>query len=144
MLCRNSSLGHTRLSLLHPPSLLPRSHRLGARCLQRYRLLCAYTSKYWYCCTVSSSHIVTSKEWDKSNFYGPIKILSNAPSQIWLDGSRDHQPCIFKMLVARSRTEDRSLSSTSSFTHTFIRQILHQLITFILILLSSISITQFR
>ena len=72
-------------------------------------------------------------------------LLSNAPSQIWLDGSRDHQPCIFKMLVARSRTEDRSLSSsTSSFTHTFIRQILHQSIAFILILLSSISITQFR
>jgi len=70
--------------------------------------------------------------------------VSNAPSQIWLDGSRDHQLCIFKMLVARSRTEDISLSSTSSFTHTFIRQILYQSITFILILLSSISITQFR
>ena len=30
--------------------------------------------------------------------------LSNAPSQIWLDGSRDHQLCIFKMLIAQSRT----------------------------------------
>ena len=72
------------------------------------------------------------------------KYLSNAPSQIWLDGLRDHQPCIFKMLVARSRIERTSLSSTSSFTHTFIRQIQHQSIAFILILLSSISITQFR
>ena len=44
----------------------------------------------------------------------------------------------------RSRTGRTSLSSTSSFTHTFIRQILHQSITFILISLSSISITQFR
>ena len=35
-------------------------------------------------------------------------------------------------------------SSTSSFTHIFIRQILHQSIAFILILLSSISITQFK
>ena len=68
-------------------------------------------------------------------------LVSNAPSQIWLDGSRDHQPCIFKMLVAQSRTERTSLSSTSSFTHTFIRQILYQSIAFILILLLSISIT---
>ena len=70
--------------------------------------------------------------------------MSNAPNQIWLDKSRNHQLYIFKMLVAQSRTGDRSLSSTLSFTHIFIRQILHQLITFILILLSSISITQFR
>ena len=54
-----------------------------------------------------------------------ISKVSNAPSQIWLDRSRDHQPCIFKMLVARLRIGDRFLSSTSSFIHTFIRQILH-------------------
>ena len=46
MLRGNSSPGHTWLSLLHLRSLLPRSYRPGARCLQRYRLLCAYTSKY--------------------------------------------------------------------------------------------------
>ena len=45
------------------------------------------------------------------------------------------------MLVARSRTET---DLQQYLTHTFIRQILHQSIAFILILLSSISITQFR
>ena len=93
--------------------------------------------------TLASQHHICHPP-SKTYSHHLIVQLSNAPSQIWLDGSRDHQPCIFKMLVARSRTERTSLSLISSFTHTFIRQILHQSIAFILILLSSISITQFR
>ena len=67
--------------------------------------------------------------------------VSNGPSQIQLDGSHNHQPCIFKVLITRSRT---GTDLQQYLTYIFIRQILHQIIAFILILLSSISITQFR
>ena len=56
----------------------------------------------------------------------------------------DHVNIDRAYLRCSSLDQGQGTSSTSSFTHTFIRQMLYQSIAFILILLSSISITQFR